>query len=141
MLPTRWPTNPRRSELRKNCGRSWRILARYRVPVMFLTGWTQFSTPLYHGMPLFADVLAEWFPEVPIIITKMGRGYSFIFEMALAVAYKHPNVYFDIVQAPPEHIERGVRGIGRRSHHVRHGLVAHMASRGGRHLQEEPAES
>ena len=32
--------------------------------------------------------------------------------MVLAVAYKHPNVYFDIVQAPPEHIERGVRELG-----------------------------
>jgi predicted TIM-barrel fold metal-dependent hydrolase len=32
--------------------------------------------------------------------------------MALAVAYKHPNVYFDIVQAPPGHIERGVQELG-----------------------------
>jgi predicted TIM-barrel fold metal-dependent hydrolase len=87
-------------------------LAEYRLPVMFLTGWTQFSTPLYHGMPLFVDVLAEWFPEVPIIITKMGRGYDFIFEMALAVAYKHVNVYFDVVQAASPHIERAVAELG-----------------------------
>ena len=32
--------------------------------------------------------------------------------MALAVAYKHPNIYFDIVQSPAEHIERGVRELG-----------------------------
>jgi predicted TIM-barrel fold metal-dependent hydrolase len=87
-------------------------LAKHRVPVMFLTGWTQFSTPLYHGMPLFVDLLAEWYPEVPIIITKMGRGYDFIFEMSLAVAYKHVNVYFDVVQAAPRHIERAVEELG-----------------------------
>jgi hypothetical protein len=33
----------------------------------------------------------------------LSRVCQFIFEMVLAVAYKHPNVYFDIVQAPPEH--------------------------------------
>lgn len=87
-------------------------LAKHRVPVMFLTGWTQFSTPLYHGMPLFVDLLAEWYPEVPIIITKMGRGYDFIFEMSLAVAYKHRNVYFDVVQAAPKHVERAVEELG-----------------------------
>jgi predicted TIM-barrel fold metal-dependent hydrolase len=112
VLPTRFTSESAPERIAKELRPLMEILARYRVPVMFLTGWTQFSTPLYHGMPLFADVLAEWFPEVPIIITKMGRGYSFIFEMALAVAYKHPNVYFDIVQAPPEHIERGVRELG-----------------------------
>ena len=89
-----------------------KILAKHRVPVMFLTGWTQFATPLYHNLPLFIDPLAEAFPEVPFIITKMGRGYSFIFEMALAVAFKHTNVYFDIVQAAPAHIERAVEELG-----------------------------
>jgi predicted TIM-barrel fold metal-dependent hydrolase len=49
---------------------------------------------------------------VPIIITKMGRGYDFIFEMALAVAYKHVNVYFDVVQAASSHIERAVAELG-----------------------------
>ena len=39
----------------------------------FATAWTQFATPLYHGMPLFVDVLAERYPEVPIIITKMVK--------------------------------------------------------------------
>ena len=88
------------------------IMARYRVPVMFLTAWTQFGTALYHGMPLFVDDLAERFPEVPIIITKMGRGYDLLFEMCLLVAYKHPNVYLDTVQSKPEHVARAVSEIG-----------------------------
>jgi Amidohydrolase len=49
---------------------------------------------------------------MPIIITKMGRGYSFIFEMPLAIAFKHPNIYFDVVQATPAHIERAVEELG-----------------------------
>jgi predicted TIM-barrel fold metal-dependent hydrolase len=32
--------------------------------------------------------------------------------MALAVAYKHVNVYFDVVQSLPRHIERAVEELG-----------------------------
>ena len=112
VLPTRFTSESAPERIAKELRPLMEILARHRAPVMFLTGWTQFSTPLYHGMPLFVDVLAEWFPEVPIIITKMGRGYSFIFEMSLAIAFKHPNIYFDIVQATPAHIERAVEELG-----------------------------
>lgn len=112
VLPTRFTRESAPEKIAHDLRPLMEILQKYRVPVMFLTGWTQFSTPLYHGMPLFVDVLAEWYPDVPIIITKMGRGYSFIFEMALAVAYKHANIYFDVVQAPAAHIERGVAELG-----------------------------
>ena len=88
------------------------ILARHRLPIMFQTAWTQFGTPIYHGMPLFVDNLAERFPEVPIIITKMGRGYDFLFEMCLLIAFKHDNVYLDTVQSKPEHVARAVAEIG-----------------------------
>ena len=63
-------------------------------------------------MPLFLDVLAESFPEVPIVITKMGRGYDFLFEMCLIVAFKHDNVYLDTVQSKPAHVARAVAEIG-----------------------------
>ena len=88
------------------------VLSDYRLPLQIPTGWSQFPTALYHGVPFFVDDLAERFPEVPIIITKMGRGYSFIFEVALAVAFKHYNVYLDTVQAPAEHIARAVSELG-----------------------------
>ena len=112
VLPTRFTRESAPEKIAHDLRPLMEILQNYRLPVMFLTGWTQFSTPLYHGMPLFVDVLAEWYPDVPIIITKMGRGYSFIFEMALAVAYKHANIYFDVVQAPAAHIERAVAELG-----------------------------
>lgn len=89
-----------------------KVLAPHRLPIMFQTAWTQFGTPIYHGFPLFVDDLAEQFPEVPIIITKMGRGYEFLFEMCLMIAYKHDNVYLDTVQSKPEHVARAVAAIG-----------------------------
>ena len=88
------------------------ILAEHKSPIMFQTAWTQFGTPIYHGTPLFLDVLAESFPEVPIVITKMGRGYDYLFEMCLIVAFKHDNVYLDTVQSKPAHVKKAVEEIG-----------------------------
>lgn len=88
------------------------IIAPYKKPVQIPTAWTNFPTPLEHGIPMFVDHLAERFPELPIIITKMGRSYDFLFEIALAVAYKHWNVYVDTAQSRPEHIVRAVRDLG-----------------------------
>ena len=87
-------------------------IARYRIPVMFSTAWNQFGKPVHKGIPYFVDDLAIAFPQVPFILTKMGRGYDFIFEVCLLVAFKHMNVYLDTVQAPPQHIARAVREIG-----------------------------
>ena len=88
------------------------IVAPYKKPVQIPTAWTNFATPLEHGIPMFVDYLAERFPEVPFVITKMGRSYDFIFEIALAVAYKHWNVYFDTAQSRPDHVARAVRELG-----------------------------
>ena len=88
------------------------ILNQHKIPVMLLTAWTQFGTPLYHGLPLYMDDLAESFPDVPIIVMKMGRGYDSFFEMALALATKHDNIYLETAQAPMAHIERAVREVG-----------------------------
>ncbi len=88
------------------------ILARHRMPIMFQTAWTQFGTPIYHGVPTFVDDLAEMFPQVPFIITKMGRGYDALFEMCLLIAFKHDNVYLDTVQSKPAHVARAVAEVG-----------------------------
>jgi predicted TIM-barrel fold metal-dependent hydrolase len=88
------------------------VLAKHKLPIMFQTAWTQFGTPIYHGVPVFVDDLAERFPEVPFIITKMGRGYDALFETCLMIAFKHDNVYLDTVQSRPEHVARAVAEIG-----------------------------
>lgn len=88
------------------------ILDEYRVPIMFSTAWNQFGRPIHKGIPYFVDDLAIAFPNVPIILTKMGRGYDFIFEVCLCIAFKHLNVYLDTVQAPARHIARAVAEVG-----------------------------
>jgi len=89
-----------------------KVLSQYKIPVMVPTAWTQFGTRLYHGLPLFIDDLAERYPDVPIILVKMGRGYTFIFEMCLATAFKHENIYLETSQARPEHIRQAVSELG-----------------------------
>ena len=88
------------------------IINEYKIPVLIHTAWTQYGTKLYHGIPMFVDDLAEQFPEIPFTLTKMGRGYNFIFEICIALAMKHDNVYLDTVQSPPEHVARAVREVG-----------------------------
>ena len=88
------------------------VLAKHKLPIMFQTAWTQFGTPIYHGVPVFVDDLAERFPEVPFIITKMGRGYDSLFDICLMIAFKNDNVYLDTVQSRPEHVARAVAEIG-----------------------------
>ena len=88
------------------------IINEYKIPVLIHTAWTQFGTRLYHGIPMFVDDLAEQFPEMPFVLTKMGRGYEFIFEICLALATKHDNVYIDTVHAPARHVARAVNEVG-----------------------------
>lgn len=87
-------------------------LAKYKISVMFPTAWSKFGHYIAQRVPFFVDNLAERFPDVPIIITKMGRGYSFLFEISLMVAYKHVNVYLDTVHTIPEHLCRAVNELG-----------------------------
>ncbi|MDG6995656.1 MAG: amidohydrolase family protein [Nitrososphaerota archaeon] len=88
------------------------ILAKYKLPVQFMSGWNQFGSYIWHGVPMYVDMLAHHYPEVPIVITKMGRGFTFLFEMALALASKHENVYLDATDTAPEHIARAVHDAG-----------------------------
>ncbi|MFC2047277.1 amidohydrolase family protein [Chloroflexota bacterium] len=87
------------------------VLAKYKIPIQFMTGWTQFPHNLIYGNPLWIDEIAYSYPEVPIILTKMGRGTHY-FDIALFVALRNVNVYFDIVDTLPEHIRKAVDTIG-----------------------------
>ena len=88
------------------------IIAKYKIPIQIATAWTQFPHALFYGDPIWADELAYSYPEVPIILTKMGRGILHLFENALSVAKRNTNVYFDILQSSGEHIRRAVDTIG-----------------------------
>ena len=53
---------------------------RYKVPIQFPTAWSQFPGGLFYGNPIWADEVAGHYPDVPIILTKMGRSLETYFE-------------------------------------------------------------
>ena len=84
----------------------------YDVPVQFPTAWSQFPGGLFYGNPIWADEVACRYPEVPIILTKMGRSLVTYFEPCLAVAMRNTNIYFDVGGTSPEHLRQAIGAIG-----------------------------
>lgn len=89
-----------------------KVLARYRRPLQIPTAWTIFRGGLIYGSPFWVDELAGRHPEVPIVLTKMGRGISYYFDMAMTVALRNENIYFDTVQTSSEHLRIAVDELG-----------------------------
>lgn len=87
-------------------------LAKYKAPIQFPTAWSQFPGGLYYGNPIFVDEVAQRHPDVPIILTKMGRGIGYYFDTALTVALRNANVYFDTVGTTGSHLRIAVDKIG-----------------------------
>jgi predicted TIM-barrel fold metal-dependent hydrolase len=87
-------------------------LDRYKVPIQFPTAWSQFPGGLFYGNPIWADEVAGRYPEVPIILTKMGRSLETYFEPAMTVAMRNSNVYFDVVGTSPAHLRKAIDTIG-----------------------------
>ena len=88
------------------------ILARHRLPILIQTAWTQFPGGLWFGDPIWVDELAERNPEVPILLTKMGRGIDTYFDHCMVVALRNENVYFDTVGTTSDHLRRAVVELG-----------------------------
>ena len=87
------------------------VAAKYRLPLQFATGWTQFPGGMLYADPVWTDEIAGRYPEIPVILTKMGRGLHH-FDTALAIAMRNMNVYFDTVGTIGEHIRIAVDTIG-----------------------------
>lgn len=81
---------------------------KYKVPVQFPTAWSQFPGGLFYGNPIWADEVAGRYPDVPIILTKMGRSMITYYEPCLAVAMRNENVYFDVVGTNAEHLRHAL---------------------------------
>ena len=88
------------------------VAEKHRVPVQIPTAWSQFGGGLYYGDPLWVDELAGRHPNVPIILTKMGRSIDRCFDSALMVAMRNVNVYFDVVGTNPQHLRLSVEKLG-----------------------------
>lgn len=85
---------------------------KYKIPIEFPTAWSQFRGGLYYGNPEWVDEVAGRYPQVPIILSKMGRSVTFYFEMAMMVAMRNSNIYFDIVGTSSEHLRQAAETIG-----------------------------
>ncbi|MFC2047021.1 amidohydrolase family protein, partial [Chloroflexota bacterium] len=63
------------------------VVAKYKIPILFHTAWTQFPHDLFYGDPIWTDEIAYGYPEVPVVLCKMGRSTHF-FDNALMVALR-----------------------------------------------------
>lgn len=88
------------------------LLAPRSLPLELPTAWTQFPGGLHYGDPLWVDELATRYPEVPIVLTKMGRGLTRYFESCLVVGLRNANIYFDTSDTTPEHLGHALDVIG-----------------------------
>jgi predicted TIM-barrel fold metal-dependent hydrolase len=89
-----------------------KVVSRHGVPIQFPTAWSQFPGGLFYGDPLWVDEVAMRHPNVPIILTKMGRSIGRYFDSAMTVAMRNVNIYFDVVGTNPQHLRFAIDKIG-----------------------------
>jgi len=80
----------------------WEACVRYKLPVLIHTGttWWGFSKIKYAKPESIDDVACD-FRELVIIMAHWGQPW---WEEAIAVAWRHPNVYFDISGYGPRQV-------------------------------------
>jgi predicted TIM-barrel fold metal-dependent hydrolase len=99
-------------KIARDLDRLMAVVARHGVPIQFPTAWSQFPGGLFYGDPLWVDEVALRQPNVPIILTKMGRSIGRYFDSAMTVAMRNINIYFDVVGTSPEHLRIAIDRIG-----------------------------
>ena len=83
------------------------------LPIQFPTGWSGWQGGLHFIYnPVWVDEIAGNFPDVPIVLTKMGRGFRTCFDTCTVVAMRNANVYFDMTESPSEHVREALQRIG-----------------------------
>src|SRR5262245_19878109 len=89
-----------------------RVAEKHKVPVQFPTAWSQFPGGLFYGDPVWADEVAGRHPDVPVILTKMGRSITRYFDTVMSVAMRNVNVYLDVVGTNPQHLRFAIDKLG-----------------------------
>ncbi|HEY6325442.1 MAG TPA: amidohydrolase family protein [Candidatus Cybelea sp.] len=82
------------------------------APIQIATSYTGMKGNLYYGDPLWVDELAGDFPQVPIVLVKMGRGFNRFFEACLVVALRNANVFLETTNASPQHVRVAIDKLG-----------------------------
>lgn len=89
-----------------------KAVTKYKIPIQIPTGWTQWRGGLFYADPIFVDEIAGRHPEVPIILTKMGRSIATYFDSCMVVALRNVNIYFDVVGTNAIHLRTAVDRVG-----------------------------
>ncbi len=84
-----------------------------KLSIQLPTGSSGFKGGMYYiYQPLWVDDLAGNFPDVPIILTKMGRGIRASFDTCLVIAKRNSNIYLDLTDSRAEHLREAIDEIG-----------------------------
>ena len=98
-----------------------------KLPIQFPTATSGWKGGLYYIYePLWVDELAANFSDVPIVLTKMGRGIPTSFDACLVIAKRNSNVYFDLTDSRPDHLREAIDEIG--AHRIIYGSDLHALS-------------
>ena len=100
-------------EIARDMGPIMEALRPGNLSIQIPTGWSGWKGGLnYIYDPIWVDELAGNFPDVPIVLTKMGRGFDASFDACAVVAMRNVNVYFDMTDSRSEHIRVALQRIG-----------------------------
>ena len=114
-------------EIARDVGPIMEALHPKKLPIQFPTATSGWKGGLFYIYePLWVDELAGNFPDVPIVLTKMGRGIPTSFDACLVVAKRNANVYFDLTDSRAEHIREAIDEIG--AHRIMFGTDLHGLS-------------
>ena len=84
-----------------------------KLPIMFPTGSSGWKGSLnYIYEPIWVDEVAGNFPDVPIVLTKMGRSIRSSFDACLTMAKRNANIFFDLTETSPVHLREAIDQIG-----------------------------
>ena len=114
-------------EIARDVGPIMEALRPKKLPIQFPTATSGWKGGLFYIYePLWVDELAGNFPDVPIVLTKMGRGIPTSFDACLVVAKRNANVYFDLTDSRAEHLREAIDEIG--AHRIMFGTDLHGLS-------------
>ena len=100
-------------EIVRDMGPIMEALRPGNLPIQIPTGWSGWQGGLHYIFnPIWVDELAGNFPDVPIVLTKMGRGFRASFDACAVVAMRNASVYLEMTDAQPEHVQEALQRIG-----------------------------
>jgi len=114
-------------DIARDMGPIMEALRPNKLPIQLPTATSGWKGGLFYIYePLWVDELAGNFPDVPIVLTKMGRGIPTSFDACLVVAKRNANVYFDLTDSHEDHLRKAIDEIG--AHRIMFGTDLHGLS-------------